>query len=48
VLEAWLDVFSDRYLKARQSVPPDPDDDLHRRLAALRGVTAAPRSPPCR
>jgi len=47
-LEAWLDVFSDRYLRAKQSVAPDVDDDLHRRLAALRGVKAAPRSPPCR
>jgi len=35
VLEAWLDVFSDRYLKARQSVAPDPGDALHRRLADL-------------
>ena len=48
VLEAWLDVFSDRYLKARQSVAPDSDDELHRRLADLRLVKAAPRSPPCR
>jgi hypothetical protein len=48
LLEAWLDVFSDRYLRARQSVAPDEADDLHRRLAALSGVKAAPRSPPCR
>jgi DTW domain-containing protein len=48
VLEAWLDVFSDRYLKARQSVAPHPDDELHRRLASLQGLTAAPRSPPGR
>ncbi len=48
VLEAWLDVFSDRYLKARQSVAPDRSDEPHRRLAELRAVTAAPRSPPCR
>jgi len=46
VLEAWLDVFSDHYLRARQSVPVDPSDDLHRRLDELRagvgegGVTA--------
>jgi DTW domain-containing protein len=46
VLEAWLDVFSDRYLKARQSVPADSGDELHRRLAEL--LRAAPRSPPCR
>ncbi len=47
-LEAWLDVFSDRYLRAKQSVAPNVDDELHRRLAALRSVKAAPRSPPCR
>jgi hypothetical protein len=37
-LEAWLDVFSERYLCARQSVPPDESDDAHRRLAALRSA----------
>jgi DTW domain-containing protein YfiP len=47
-LEAWLDVFSDRYLRAKQSVPPDADDEPHCRLAALRQLTAAPRSPPGR
>jgi DTW domain-containing protein YfiP len=36
-LGAWLDVFSDRYLRAKQSVPPDDTDDLHRRLRELRG-----------
>ena len=36
MLEAWLDVFSDRYLKAKQSVPADAGDETHRRLAALR------------
>jgi hypothetical protein len=36
-LEAWLDVFSERYLCAKQSVPPDESDEAHRRLAALRG-----------
>jgi len=35
-LQAWLDVFSERYLRARQSVPPDASDEAHRRLAALR------------
>jgi DTW domain-containing protein YfiP len=35
-LEAWLDVFSDRYLRARQSVPADDGDESHRRLRALR------------
>ena len=48
LLEAWLDVFSDRYLRARQSAAPNVDDELHRRLAALRDVKAAPRSPTCR
>ncbi len=45
MLEAWLDVFSDRYLRAKQSVPADEQDDLHRRLEDLRAV---PRCPPCR
>jgi len=35
-LQAWLDVFSERYLCAKQSVPPDASDEAHRRLAALR------------
>jgi len=35
-LQAWLDVFGERYLCARQSVPADESDDAHRRLAALR------------
>jgi DTW domain-containing protein YfiP len=35
-LEATLDVFSDRYLRARQSVPADPADESHRRLQALQ------------
>jgi DTW domain-containing protein YfiP len=35
-LEAWLDVFTDRTLKARQSVPADADDAAHARLRALR------------
>ncbi len=34
-LEAYLDVFSSRYLRARQSVPPDPEDAAHRRLREL-------------
>jgi DTW domain-containing protein YfiP len=34
-LEAWLDVFSERYVCARQSMPADESDDAHRRLAAL-------------
>ena len=35
-VQALLDVFSERYLRARQSVPPDASDEAHRRLAALR------------
>jgi len=38
MLEAWLDVFSERYVRARQSVPADESDDAHRRLAALRAT----------
>lgn len=34
-LEAYLDVFSARYLSARQSVPPDPQDQAHQRLREL-------------
>jgi hypothetical protein len=34
-LEAWLDVFSERYLGAKQSVAPDNADDAHRRLRLL-------------
>jgi len=40
-LEAWLDVFSERYLCAKQSVAPDASDAAHRRLAALRGAPPA-------
>ena len=35
-LGAWLDVFSDRYLRAKQSAPADTANEPHRRLAALR------------
>jgi DTW domain-containing protein YfiP len=37
-LTAWLDVFSDRYLSARQSVAADEQGESHRRLHELRGV----------
>ena len=37
-LEAWLDVFSDHYLRAKQGVPPDDSGDLHLKLRELRGV----------
>jgi hypothetical protein len=34
-LEAYLDVFSSRYLRAKQSVPADEGDEGHQRLRAL-------------
>ena len=34
-LDAWLDVFSDRYLRVKRSVPADANDPAHARLAAL-------------
>ncbi len=34
-LNAYLEVFSNRYLQARQSQPPDPNDAAHRRLQDL-------------
>ncbi len=36
VLEATLDVFSDRYLRAKQSLPPDLGGEAQTRLDALR------------
>ena len=39
-LDAYLEVFSNRYLQARQSRPPDPNDAAHRRLQDL--ALAAP------
>ena len=40
-LEAYLDVFSDHYLKAKQALPLDLDDALHQRLRSLAEVGAA-------
>jgi DTW domain-containing protein YfiP len=37
VLETYLDVFSNHYLNARQSVPPDLEDAAHLRLRELAG-----------
>jgi DTW domain-containing protein YfiP len=37
-LEAWLDVFTRRYLQARQSVPADAGDAVHQRLLVLAGL----------
>ena len=42
-LEAYLDVFTNHYLHARQQLPVDLDDAAHRRLDGLRlprGVSA--------
>jgi len=39
-LEAYLDVFTNHYLNAKQSVPPDYEDLAHQRLQALTGTTA--------
>jgi DTW domain-containing protein YfiP len=35
VLEAYLDVFTDHYLKAKQQQPVDADDAAHQRLRSL-------------
>ncbi|MFN3570206.1 MAG: tRNA-uridine aminocarboxypropyltransferase, partial [Polaromonas sp.] len=35
VLEAYLDVFTDHYLKAKQQQPVDNEDAAHQRLRAL-------------
>ena len=35
VLEAYLDVFTDHYLKAKQQQPVDKEDAAHQRLRAL-------------
>jgi DTW domain-containing protein YfiP len=35
-LEAYLDVFTNHYLNARQQLPVNPDDALHQRLRRLR------------
>ncbi len=37
-LEAYLDVFSSRYLRAKQSVPADEGDEVHQRLRALAAL----------
>ena len=35
-LAAYLDVFTDHYLKAKQQQPVDADDAAHQRLRGLR------------
>ena len=39
-LEAYLDVFTDHYLKAKQQQRLDPDDAAHQRLRGLRAINA--------
>ena len=36
LLQAWLDLFSERYLQAREQRPADADSAAHRQLRALR------------
>lgn len=45
MLAAYLDVFSHRYLRARQSVPPDPADETHQRLRAMLTLPQAEAVP---
>jgi len=40
VLEAYLDVFTNHYLRAKQQLPVDADDDVHQRLRGLDGSKA--------
>lgn len=44
-LEAYLDVFTDHYLKAKQQQPVDGQDAAHQRLRGLRSVSAMPHEP---
>ena len=41
-LEAYLDVFTDHYLKAKQQLPVNGDDAAHQRLRGLRGTGPNP------
>ena len=45
-LEAYLDVFTDHYLKAKQQQRLDPDDAAHQRLRSLRAMSAVSALPP--
>jgi DTW domain-containing protein YfiP len=42
-LDAYLDVFTNHYLNARNSVPPNLDDAAHQRLRELAQCEEAPR-----
>jgi len=45
-LDAYLDVFSDHYLRAKQQVKVSWDDELHQRLQAITGLTRANMNKP--
>jgi len=45
VLEAYLDVFTDHYLKARQQLPVDGEDAAHQRLRGLQMPECASLNP---
>ena len=40
-LDAYLDVFTDHYVSARQCIPPHWDDAAHQRLAQLQAAPSA-------
>lgn len=42
-LETYLDVFTNHYLSAKQSVPPDREDAAHQHLRALVGTGPSER-----
>ena len=44
-LEAYLDVFTDHYLKAKQQLPINGDDAAHQRLHSLHAACAWPHQP---
>ena len=41
-LESYLDVFTNHYLNAKQSLPPDFEDAAHQRLRELACAAATP------
>jgi DTW domain-containing protein YfiP len=44
-LEAYLDVFSEHYLRAKQQLKVDWEDELHQRLRALAAAaTSTPQA----
>jgi DTW domain-containing protein YfiP len=43
-LEAYLDVFSEHYLRAKQQLKVDWEDEFHQRLRALAAATSTPQA----